>query len=111
MSNKITRALPSRRLPAPAERDRWLPAAYAGGMLAFGAALLVAKPSVGHVPDARPFGAHPRKGRLRRAAGWARDSTHALAPSNVTDSIGRALVIGGLALLITRFLDELAGRD
>jgi len=33
------------------------------------------------------------------------------APSNVTDSIGRSLMLGGVALLLARALDEIAGRD
>jgi predicted phage tail protein len=35
----------------------------------------------------------------------------AFAPTNVTDSLGRSLILGGVALLLARVLDEVAGRD
>ena len=35
----------------------------------------------------------------------------AFAPSNVTDSLGRSLLLGGAALLVARVLDEAAGRN
>ena len=94
-----------------ASRDRWAPVAYAGGMLAIGAGLLIAQPRVGHVPDPAQAGDAPRNKRLRRAAQVGRDGARAFAPSNVTDSIGRSLLVGGVALIMTRVLDELSGHD
>jgi hypothetical protein len=34
----------------------------------------------------------------------------AFAPSNITDSLGRSLILGGAALLIARVLDEVGSR-
>ncbi|WP_373355887.1 hypothetical protein [Pseudoroseicyclus sp. CXY001] len=95
----------------PSREERLVPLAYAGGMLAIGAALLLARPGIGEVPEASPLGHAPRRGRLRRAAHWARDGLQSFAPTNVTDSLGRSLVIGGAALLLTRLLDEVAGPE
>lgn len=96
---------------AAARNERFAPFAYAGGMLALGAALLIAKPKIGQVPEARQAGDAPRRSRMRRAAQIGRDGAQSFAPSNVTDSIGRSLMIGGAALLVTRLLDEASGRD
>ncbi len=96
---------------SPDRKERLAPFAYAGGMLAAGAALLLAKPRLGHVPEPRRMGDLPRKRRWRRAAQTGRDNVQAFAPSNVTDSIGRSLIIGGAALMLTRLLDEASGRD
>ncbi|CAN0589303.1 unnamed protein product [Ectocarpus sp. 12 AP-2014] len=93
------------RLPAT-RAEKLAPYTYAGGMLALGAALLFAKPRIGKVPEARHAGDTPRRGSLRRAAQIGRDGAHAFAPSNVTDSIGRSLMIGGAALILTRLLDQ-----
>ncbi|WP_245902543.1 hypothetical protein [Pararhodobacter marinus] len=101
----IDHAMPATR------RDRWAPVAYAGGMLAIGAGLLVAQPRIGRVPEPAQAGDLPRHKRLRRAAQVSRDGARAFAPSNVTDSIGRSLLVGGVALIMTRVLDEFAGHD
>ena len=90
--------------------DSLAPVAYSAVMLAAGAALLVAKPRLGHVPDPIRNGDLPRRG-LRRAAQVGRDNIRVLAPTNVTDAIGRSLLIGGVALLAARVLDVVAGRD
>ncbi|MBY6003463.1 hypothetical protein KUV62_06075 [Salipiger bermudensis] len=95
----------------PASRDRLMPVAYAGGLLAIGAALLIAKPRLGHVPPPNRMGDGPRRSRLRRAAQRGRDGVQAFAPTNVTDSLGRSLILGGVALLLARVLDEVAGHD
>lgn len=112
--------LPGRSLLPPAPKKlsvkhvdtaRLLPLAYAGGLLAIGAALLIAKPRVGHVPQPNQMGTSPRRSRWRRAAQRGRDGVQAFAPVNVTDSVGRSLLLGGAALLLARVLDELSGRD
>ncbi|APZ53471.1 hypothetical protein [Salipiger abyssi] len=97
-------------LPAT-RRARFAPFVYAGGLLAIGTALLVSKPRIGKVPEPRQMGNAPRRSRLRRAAQHGRDGAQAFAPSNVTDSVGRSLILGGVALLAARALDELSGRD
>lgn len=99
-------------LPAkmpPSRRERLAPVVYAGGMLAIGAALLIAKPRLGQVPQSRLSADLPTRPRWRRALRKGRDGADTFAPSNVTDSIGRSLLIGGAALLITRVLDEVSG--
>ena len=96
-------------LPA-SNRDRLVPVVYAGGMLALGAAMLAAEPWVGDVPEAKLSGDDKPRGVFGRAARLGRDGAQALAPSNVTDTIGRSLLIGGVALLLTRIFDELLGR-
>ncbi|ANT62151.1 MULTISPECIES: hypothetical protein [Roseobacteraceae] len=102
---RVNDALPASR------RERLAPMLFAGGLLAIGAALLKAKPRIGHVPEPRQFGDLPRRSKARRAALTSRDHVAAFAPTNVTDSLGRSLMIGGAALLLTRLLDEAAGRD
>ncbi|MGZ9811060.1 hypothetical protein ACXN5S_11400 [Pseudoroseicyclus sp. H15] len=94
----------------PSNRDRLVPVVYAGGMVALGAAMLAAEPWVGEVPEAKLSGDDKPKGLLRKSARMGRDGAQALAPTNVTDSIGRSLLIGGIALLLTRILDEIVGR-
>ena len=88
--------------------DRLAPLGYAGGMLALGALLVTAKPRIGHVPDPRQAGTAPGAGPLRKAARAGRDSVSVFAPTNVTDSIGRSLLLGGTALLVARLLDEMS---
>ena len=103
--NSVQAALPGAR------NNRLFPVIYAGGMLAAGLALLIAKPGIGRVPEARQAKDAPGDQRVRRAAQAGRDAAHHFAPTNVTDSIGRSLVIGGAALLLTRLLDEASGRN
>lgn len=102
--------IPTPKALSRTQKDRLLPIAYAGGMLVAGALLLVTKPRIGHVPDPKPMGDLPTRKRWKRAAQYSRDSVEVFAPTNITDSIGRSLLIGGTALLLTRLLDELVGR-
>lgn len=102
--------LRDRALPA-SRTERLGPLLFAGGLLAVGAFLLKAKPRFAHVPRAKQFGDLPRRSRLRRAAQTTRDQIEPFAPTNITDQIGRSLILGGVALLATRLLDEMAGRD
>ncbi|TNF22160.1 MAG: hypothetical protein EP318_04720 [Rhodobacteraceae bacterium] len=109
----LSNALPEKvksRLPATAGK-RLTPVLYAFGMVAIGAALLVTKPRIGQVPESRLSGDTPARSRLGRAAQRTRDATGTFAPTNVTDSIGRSLLIGGVALILTRVLDEALGSD
>ncbi|MEC7762627.1 MAG: hypothetical protein VX874_12035 [Pseudomonadota bacterium] len=98
------------RLLERATNDRVAPVLYAGGMLALGIALIVAKPRIGNVPKPLARGDESSAGRLRRAAIRGRDGVEAFAPSNVTDSLGRSLILGGAALLVARVLDEVGTR-
>lgn len=107
-SRELAESIDADILPA-SPRDRVAPVAYAGGMLAIGALLVAAKPKIGHVPDPRQAGEVPTRGMFRRAARAGRDSVSVFAPTNVTDSIGRSLLLGGTALLVARLLDEVAG--
>ncbi|KAA2315197.1 hypothetical protein DL237_09335 [Pseudooceanicola sediminis] len=104
----LPKSLP--QLP-PSSQERLTPILYAGGMLAIGAVMLIAKPRLGHVPNPSRAGDLPRAARWRRAAQISRDNLHTFAPANVTDSIGRSLLLGGTALLLTRLLDEVTGHD
>lgn len=99
-----------RALPA-GRRERLAPLFFAGGLLTLGAILLKTKPRLAQVPAPKQFGTLPRRSRLRRGAMTARDHIEPFAPTNVTDQIGRSLLLGGAALLLTRLLDEAAGRD
>ncbi len=85
--------------------DRVSPLIYAGGLIGLGALLLWAKPRIGEVPKAA-LTERVSGSRRRRLARSGRDAVGALAPSNVTDSVGRSLVVGGLALMLARLLDE-----
>ncbi|WP_353474459.1 hypothetical protein PVT71_21150 [Salipiger sp. H15] len=105
LRERLGDALPATR------RERLAPIVFAGGLLAIGAVLLKAKPRIGHVPAAKQFGDLPRRSRARRMAQTTRDHIEPFAPVNVTDAIGRSLMLGGVALLLTRLLDEAAGRD
>ncbi|GAB1379990.1 hypothetical protein [Pararhodobacter aggregans] len=93
-------------LPAP--RSGVSPVTYGAGMLALGAVLVLAKPRIGAVPEPVQDGDEPRG--LRRLAAAARDGISVYAPTNVTDSLGRSLLIGGGALILARAFDALAGR-
>ncbi|MBS8227641.1 hypothetical protein DYI42_15550 [Vannielia litorea] len=88
-----------------------MPVAVACGLVAAGALLWRAKPQALQIPDPAPLGAEPSKSLFRRLARRSRDGVHKIAPSNISVSLGRSLVIAGGALLVTRLLDELAGKD
>lgn len=98
-------------LARPSTRERLAPMAVAAGLIAAGAMLWRAKPSALQMPEAAPLGDAPRRGFLRRAARQSRDGLGHFAPDNLSDSLGRSLVLAGGALLATRLLDEIAGRD
>ena len=102
-------AIAKKALPA-SRKARLAPVGYALGLFAVGTALLIAKPKFGQVPSPIQNGDAPRIGRWRRAAQHGRDGVQAFAPSNVTDSVGRSLILGGVALLAARALDEMSGR-
>ena len=89
-------------LPA-SRRERLTPFVYAGGMVAIGLTLLLAKPRIGNVPRSDLSGDRPAMGRRRRAARKSRDVVAPFAPGNVTDSIGRSLMVGGVALALVGF--------
>lgn len=99
-------ALTKRDLPEmPAVPERISPLLYAAGLIGIGAALLWAKPRIGQVPNPT-FAEGKTRSRRRRMARSGRDAVGALAPSNVTDSMGRSLIVGGVALMLARLLDE-----
>ncbi|MBV7410924.1 hypothetical protein [Maritimibacter sp. DP1N21-5] len=112
----MTQLIPIDEPPA----TRWLdrrasprlaPLFYGSGMLAVGAWLLVSKPRFGEVPAPRQSDDDGVSGtsRVSRVAKVGRDGVEAFAPTNVTDSIGRSLLLGGAALILTRLLDEVSG--
>ena len=86
--------------------ERLTPLLYAGGLIGIGAALLWSKPSLGHVPTPALTKEGKNPSRSRRVARRGRDAVGSLAPTNVTDSLGRSLVLGGVALMLARLLDE-----
>ncbi|QDC08392.1 hypothetical protein FHY55_03650 [Oceanicola sp. D3] len=104
-------AFPNTLLPAEKAQSRLVPVAVACGLVAAGALLWRAKPQALQIPDPVPLGANPSHSLLRRVARHSRDSVHKIAPSNISVSLGRSLVIAGGALLLTRLLDEIAGED
>lgn len=95
--------------PSPT-RDHITPLLVGGSLMALGALMVKATPHLAEIPPARQFGS-PKKGTLRKAAALARDRIEPLAPTNITDQIGRSLLVGGAALLLTRLLDEAAGKE
>ena len=97
-------------LPAD-RRARLAPIFFAGALIGLGATLIKTKPRFGNVPNPSQFGDMPRRKGWRRAAQKSRDGVATFAPSNVTDSLGRSLLLGGAALLVARVLDEAAGRN
>ena len=106
-SRELAESLDADVIPA-SPADRLAPVGYAGGMLAIGALLVATKPRIGHVPDPRQAGTGPGAGVIRKAARAGRDGVSVFAPGNVTDSIGRSLMLGGAALLAARILDEIS---
>ena len=66
-------------LPA-SRRERLTPFVYAGGMVAIGLTLLLAKPRIGNVPRSDLSGDRPAMGRRRRAARKSRDVVGPFAP-------------------------------
>lgn len=109
-SSRKPLASAARSAAGPATRDRLVPVLVAGGLVAAGVLLLRVDPGSAQVPDAAAFGEGRRRGRLRNAALAARDAVRPFAPSNLTDQVGRSLILGGVALLLTRLFDEIAGR-
>ncbi|MFW2544551.1 hypothetical protein ACN2XU_18095 [Primorskyibacter sp. 2E107] len=99
-----------RKVLPTSNRDRIVPIVVGGGLVALGALLLKARPLVGEMPPARQFGDAPEGARWRRAAALARDRVEPFAPASITDQIGKSLMMGGAALLMTRLLDEAAGQ-
>lgn len=97
-------------LPAD-RRARLAPIFFAGALIGLGATLIKTKPRFGNVPNPSQFGDMPRRKGWRRAAQKSRDGVATFAPANVTDSLGRSLLLGGAALLVARLLDEAAGRN
>ncbi|MGR3370565.1 MAG: hypothetical protein ACU0CC_01310 [Sagittula sp.] len=97
--------------PAAKNTDRWTPLLFGGALIGLGAVLLKVKPRIGHVPNPTPFRDGKTAKRRHINARKARDTVKAFAPTNVTDQIGRSLVLGGAALLLTRLLDEASGRE
>ncbi|MCO6383630.1 MAG: hypothetical protein JXQ91_17120 [Vannielia sp.] len=104
-------AIPKDLLPAEDTRNRLLPVAVACGLVAAGALLWRAKPRALEIPDPTPLAGNPSRSLFKRMARRSRDGVHKVAPSNISVSLGRSLVIAGGALLVTRLLDELAGED
>ena len=100
--------LPTGRTTALIKNEKVAPVLYSAGMLAIGSLLLAGKPRLGEVPKAAHGGDRKRRSRWRRAAQKSRDAADSFAPSNLSDSMGRSLLIGGAALLLTRLLDEAA---
>lgn len=93
------------------EDDRVTPIAVGVGLLAVGALLWKTKPSMLDMPDPLPLGKEPDNSFSRRALRKTRDGVSHVAPSNLSVSLGRSMVIGGLALVLTRILDELTGKE
>lgn len=91
-------------------RKRFGPLALAGGLVAGGAMLLKMRPGALELPEPALLGDdnHEASG-ARRLARRSRDGVAHFVPSNLSDSLGRSLVIAGLALAVTRLLDEAAG--
>ena len=81
-----------------------------------GLALLVAgflvrrlKPGFLDLPERS--GSSSRDRGLTRAARRSRDGVARILPSNLTDSIGRSLIVMGAGLLVIRALDELVDHE
>lgn len=98
-------------LPIVRRRDRLKPFIFGGSLIAIGSMLLRVKPSVGQVPDPKPYGTSGRNRLRRRMAHRVRDGAASFAPTNVTDQIGKSLVLGGTSLLVARVLDEYLGPE
>jgi hypothetical protein len=98
-------------LPIVRSRDRLKPFLIGAGLLTAGAMLLRVKPEFGQVPDPRPYG-RTANGRLRKGfAHRVRDGAATFAPSNLTDQLGKSLLMGGTAMLVARVLDEYLGPE
>ncbi len=94
----------------PAVQDRMIPVAVGLGLLAVGTLMWRYPPSALALPDPEPIEDVDEDSRWRRAVQKSRDGVAHIAPSNLGVSLGRSMVIGGAALLITRLLDELGAR-
>ena len=106
--NMTLPTLPKNRTPATLpEQDRLMPLAIGAGLLAAGALLWRAKPSVLQIPDPLPFADVRRPNALQRALRKSRNGVDLIAPRNLGVALGRSMVVAGTALIITRVLDEL----
>lgn len=90
--------------------DRVLPIAVGTALVASGILLWRTKPSVLALPDPVPIGDESTPSRLVAAAHGARDRIARVMPENLATSIGRALAVTGLALILVRLLDEVTAR-
>lgn len=96
-------------LPIIKKRDRVSPFFFGGALLAVGSLLLRASPNIGNVPDPKPYGSSARRSKRRRAAERVRDASASFAPTNLTDQLGKSLMLGGTALIVARLMDEYVG--
>jgi hypothetical protein len=106
----MTTYLPDTSLTKPLttrNSDRWKPIVYGGALAGVGLLLLKVSPSVGEMPKAS-LSKGTSNSRRSKVARVARDGAEQLAPGNVTDKLGRSLLIGGLAMISARLLDELS---
>ncbi|MFW2588924.1 hypothetical protein [Sagittula sp. SSi028] len=96
-------------LPGPSKHERLQPLLYGAGLLAVGTLLIKLKPRFGVAPNPIVHSARTQSKR-RKAAAFARDRAAGLAPGNVTDKLGKSLVLGGVAMMTARLLDEALAR-
>ncbi|WP_425071919.1 hypothetical protein [Sagittula sp. S175] len=97
-------------LPVPSKRARLSPLVYGAGMIAAGLLLKKVNPRFGTVPNPLQFGASEGTSRRLKSAAFARDRAASFAPSNITDKLGSSLMLGGIAMVTARVLDEAVGR-
>ncbi len=84
---------------------RLKPIVYGGALAGVGYLLLKAKPAFGEMPETH-VSKRKRRSKASKAARFARDGAKTLAPGNLTDKMGKSLLIGGIAMVAARLLDE-----
>ena len=104
---KTDRAV-SPRVHVPEVPSRAMPFAVAGGLVVLGGLLLRSRPDLLDLPDPRVSRPAPTS-RGQAVARRSRDAVAALVPDNLSKTLGRSLVITGVALLTARALDLFAG--
>ncbi|MBP0481474.1 hypothetical protein [Sagittula salina] len=110
LRNKNLHEIKEAALPVPSKRARLSPLVYGAGLIAVGVMLRKVKPEVGTAPNPLQFGAARGASKRLRSAAFARDRAANFAPSNITDKLGTSLVLGGIAMVTARVLDEAVGR-
>lgn len=94
------------RIPADAR-----PLLLGAGLVGLGVLLRVLRPRALDLPRRDTPLRRPRNASRGEVARFARDGITEVLPDNLSDSVGRSLLLIGAGLIVARALDEIADDD